>query len=343
MFGYFRFILASFVLASHTGISLQGFNIGVFAVVCFFILAGFVVSGLFDKFFYQDKPLYLKFYFERVLRIFPQYFFILALTVVFVSFSGFFEINYSVLNIFSSLTIFPLNWTRVIEAQTFIAPAWSLAVELKAYLLLPFVIFFRSVKISLAAVSISIFLVASFEFINTDLYTVNTVLGTLFIFILGTSIYNVNIRENKEPDFFDLYFPVIAYALMLLLMIVLGVVYREMIFIENVMEIAVGVMIGLPVITYIANSNIKIPFNSLFGDLSYGLFLSHFLVINIINHYSGITFSYGINESNAHISPYLYVISVFLLSVIISLIALYLVERPIKKYRFHLTKDLKRT
>jgi peptidoglycan/LPS O-acetylase OafA/YrhL len=277
------------------------------------------------------------------LRIFPQYFFILALTVVFVSFSGFFEINYSVLNIFSSLTIFPLNWTRVIEAQTFIAPAWSLAVELKAYLLLPFVIFFKSVKVSLSAISMVIFLVASFGFIDTDLYTVNTIFGTLFIFILGTSIYNVNTRKNKKPDFFDLYFPVIAYVLMLLLMIVLGVVYREMIFIENVMEIAVGVMIGLPVITYIANSNIKIPFNSLFGDLSYGLFLSHFLVINIINHYSGITFSYGINESNAHISPYLYVISVFLLSVIISLIALYLVERPIKKYRFHLTKDLKRT
>jgi len=129
---------------------------------------------------------------------------------------------------------------------------------------------------------------------------------------------------------------------MMLLMIVLGVVYREMIFVENVMEVAVGVMIGVPIVSYVASSSIKLPFNSLFGDLSYGVFLSHFLVINIIKHYSGVTFSYGINETNAHISPYLYVMSVFVLSVLISLSALYLIERPIKKYRFMLTASLRK-
>ena len=339
MFGYLRFILASFVLASHTGISLQGFNIGVFAVICFFMLAGYVVAELFDKFFGRDRLLYFEFYFERALRIFPQYFFILILTVVFVSYSGFFEIDYSVLNVLSSLTIFPLNWVGVLDFQTFIPPAWSLAIELKAYLLLPLIIYFKSLKVFVVLLSIIVFLLASFGFIDTDFYSLNTIFGTFFIFAIGSSLY-YSIKKS-DVGLFDTYFPPLVYLTMALLMIILGVVYREMIFIANVMEVALAIMIGLPIISYIANRNINLPYNSLLGDLSYGVFLSHFLVINVINHYTGITFSYGINESNAHISPVFYVVSVFIFSVVVSFIALYLIERPIKKYRFHITKNLK--
>ena len=339
MFGYLRFILACFVLASHTGISLQGFNIGVFAVICFFMLAGYVVAELFDKFFGRDRFLYFEFYFERALRIFPQYFFVLILTIVFVSYSGFFEIDLSAVNILSSLIILPLNWNSFLDFQTFIPPAWSLAIELKAYLLLPFVVYFQSLKVVLALLSVIVFLFASLGFINTDLYSLNTIFGTFFIFVIGVSIYAST--KKDDLDLFDIYFPPAIYLIMILLMIVLGVIYREMIFIANVMEVALAIIIGLPIIYFIANKNINLPYNGIFGDLSYGVFLSHFLVINVINHYTGITFSYGINESNAHISPVFYVVSVFIFSVLVSLIALYLIERPIKKYRFHITKNLK--
>jgi peptidoglycan/LPS O-acetylase OafA/YrhL len=84
MFGYFRFFLASLVLISHVGINYRGFNPGVAAVVSFYMLAGFVVCHLFSKIFKSEKPLYFHFYYERALRIFPQYLFIAGLTLIFI-------------------------------------------------------------------------------------------------------------------------------------------------------------------------------------------------------------------------------------------------------------------
>jgi peptidoglycan/LPS O-acetylase OafA/YrhL len=339
MFGYFRFVLATFVFASHVGISVQQhFNLGVFAVVCFFILAGFVVTGLFDKFFYQNKILYFEFYFERFLRIFPQYLFILALTVIFLLYTKFLSVNFDGLNVFSNLSIILLNLVDLIDIQVLVPPAWSLGLELKAYLILPFVIYFKLVKIIMAISSLVVFFLAILGFINTDLYSYNMIPGVFFMFILGVSTYNTTIKRNHDPDLFDRYFPVIVYFLMALLIIGIGI--HEKLLNSDLMEIGLGVMLGFPAIVYIAKSNINIPFNKFFGDLSYGLFLSHFLVIWMVAHFFGIDLHNGINESNDHISPYLYVIMIFVGSIIISILGLYFVERPIKKYRFHLTKNL---
>ncbi len=340
MFGYFRFILASFVFASHVGISVQQhFNLGVFAVVCFFMLAGFVVTGLFDKFFYQGKIYYLKFYLERFLRIFPQYLFILVLTVVFLLYSQYSNIELDGVNMFSNLTIFPLNFVSLIDIQILIPPAWSLGIELKAYLLLPFIVYFKPVKVIVAILSLMVFLLAIFGIIDTDLFSFNTTPGVLFLFVIGVSIYNTT-RMNKNPGLFDVCFPIFVYILMALLVVAVGM--HKKLLLTDLMEIGLGVMLGFPIIVYIAKSNVKIPFDSLFGDLSYGLFLSHFLVIYMAAYFFGVDLHRGINDSNSHISPYFYVISIFVISLAISVIALYIIERPIKKYRYHLTKGLKK-
>ena len=339
MFGYFRFILASFVFASHVGISIQQhFNLGVFAVVCFFILAGFVVTGLLDKFFYQDKFLYAKFYFERFLRIFPQYLFILFLTLIFLLYTKFKIINFDSLNIVSNISIIFLNFVDLIDIQVLIPPAWSLGIELKAYLVLPFIIIFKPIKIIIAISSLVVFLLAVLGFINTDLYLFNLIPGVLFMFVLGSSIYNITVKKNHNPDLFDKCFPVVVYLFMAFLIITIGM--HKKLLNSDLMEIGLGVMLGFPAIVFIAKSNIIFPFNSLLGDLSYGLFLSHFLVIWMVSYFLGIDLHTGINDSNKHISPYLYVTTIFIISIIISIIALYFVERPIKRFRFHLTKKL---
>ena len=341
MFGYFRFILASFVFASHVGISIQQhFNMGVFAVVCFFMLAGFVVTGLIDKFFNQDKFLYFKFYFERFLRIFPQYLFILFLTVLFLTYTDYFKINLSNLSVVSNLSIILLNLVDLIDIQLLVPPAWSLGLELKAYLILPFIFFFKPLKYILAIFSLTIFLLAILEFINTDLFSFNLIPGILFTFILGVSIYNINVRKNHHPDLFDKYFPLFVYLLMTFLIILIGI--HKKLLNSDLMEIGLGVMLGFPAIVFIAKSNLNLPFNKFFGDLSYGLFLSHYLVIWMIAHFYGIDLHNGINEDNEHISPYFYVITIFTISIMLSLIALYVVELPIKKYRFHLTREIRK-
>ena len=95
-------------------------------------------------------------------------------------------------------------------------------------------------------------------------------------------------------------------------------------------EVAVGILIGLPCVTYLAGSQIKLPFNNLLGELSYGLFLSHFLAIWIIEQYS------LINKSS---DPYSYVIAVFAISSAISFSGVFIIERKVRTYRFKFSKS----
>ncbi len=205
-----------------------------------------------------------------------------------------------------------------------VPPAWSLGVELQAYLLLPFIIYFKYVKIILAIISLCIFIIASIGIINTNHFGYRLLPGVFFMFILGASIYK-NTADNGNSDLFDLYFPIIVYIILLFLLIILGI--NKMLITPFVRETILGVIIGLPIIVYLGNHKIKIPFNSFLGDLSYGLFLSHFLAIWIIDYSSLI---------NKIHTPYLHLAMVFILSIIISLTGMYAIEKKIKNYRFNL-------
>jgi len=336
MFGYFRFFLAFLVLISHIGIKILGINPGVVAVISYYMLAGFVVSNLFSKIFVSKKPLYFLFYYERALRIFPQYIFIAGLTFIFIITTKYGSPILDPIALLNNILIIPLNYYMVLDNSILqepkwwlIPPAWSLGVELQAYLILPFIIYFKPIKIVVAIASLSVFIIASMGVINTDYFGYRLIPGVLFIFILGVSIYK-NTSKEGILDLFDKYFPIFTYLTLILLLIIF---YRyEMLLTPYVRETIFGILIGVPIITYIAGNKIKLPMNHLLGDLSYGIFLSHFLAIWIIEHYA------LINKSTA---LYSYVASVFIISLFISLAGVFIVENRIKKYRFHLSKSIK--
>ena len=334
MFGYFRFFLASLVLLSHLGIGLLGFNPGIAAVVSFYILAGFVVCNLFSNKFVAGKPLYLQFYYERSLRIFPQYFFIAALTLVFILTTKYGTPRFDLVASINNILIIPLNYNMVIDNSILqepkwwlIPPAWSLGVELQAYLILPFIIYFKPIKFMLAITSLCIFILASIGVMHTEYFGYRLLPGVLFIFILGTSIYK-NTSGNGEPDMFDKYFPTFVYTVLVFLLIILGM---HNLLLSPIRETIFGILIGLPVITYLASSKIKAPINRFLGDLSYGLFLSHFLAIWVIDYYSLI---------DKFIAPFLYVATVFIISLIVSFVGILAVENNIRNYRFSISKSV---
>lgn len=329
--------MASLVLISHVGVNIQGVNPGVAAVVLFYMLAGFVVCNLFSKIFVSKKPLYFQFYHERVLRIFPQYAFVASLTLIFITVTKFGSPKIELETLINNILIIPLNYYMVIDNSILqepkwwlIPPAWSLGTELQAYLVLPFIIYFKSIKILVAVASLCIFCVASLGFIQTDYFGYRLLPGVLFIFILGVSIYK-NTYEKGKPDLFDNYFPIIVYATLILLLIILGIF--KMLLYPYVRETILGILIGMPVITYIAKNKIKIPMNHFLGDLSYGLFLSHFLAIWTIEYYSLI-------DKSAY--QYSYVSIVFLISLLISMVGVLVIEKNIKNYRFHLSKSIEK-
>ena len=332
MFGILRFFLASLVVISHTGINLQGVNPGVVAVVIFYILAGLVVSSLFSKVFISKKPLYLKFYYERILRIFPQYIFIISLTLLFIGVTNYGSPQFHIIPLINNMFIVPLNYYMFIDNSILqepkwwlIPPAWSLGTELQAYLILPFVIYFKPVKILAAIISLCVFYVASLGFIHSDYFGYRLLPGVLFIFILGTSIYKNN-SEYCKPDLFDKYFPVVVYIMMVLLLIGLGL--QSKLLQPYVRETIFGIIIGIPIVTYLVKSTIKVPMNHYLGDLSYGLFLSHFLAIWIIDYY------FLIDKTT---DLYFYIFILFTISLSISTFGIFIVEKNIKSYRFNLS------
>ena len=88
-------------------------------------------------------------------------------------------------------------------------------------------------------------------------------------------------------------------------------------------ETLIGFLVGVPLVYGISKVKQKLPYNALLGSLSYGVFLSHFLSIWILN-YMGIPLSHS----------YRYLLFVLLISLFISYIGILFVEKHVNKVRY---------
>ena len=318
MLGYLRFFLAFLVLSSHVGIRFYGLNPGVIAVVIFYILAGYVVSHLYTDIIPNKKHKLLLFYKDRVLRIFPLYLYIITLTTIFLLATSFSNPNFTLLKLFYNITIIPLNYYMYIDSAILtksswwlIPPAWSLGTELQAYLLLPIALVYRRIRITLATISFLVYIVANFSILNPDYFGYRFIPGVFFIFLIGSCIQK---KQNKYPIF--IWLCILTLVPIFYLTTSFSPTYSK--------ETFIGLLLGIPAVYLLAKTKIKLPLNSLFGSLSYGLFLTHFLVIWILSY-----------MDYRPSSIYLYILIVTIGSTIISLLGVKTVEKQ-------LTREIKR-
>lgn len=326
MFGYYRFFLAMLVLLSHIPIKLQGFDPGVAAVVSFYILAGYVVCKLFSRLMESKEHVFREFYTDRLLRVYPLYAYVTVISIVFLLLADYGAAQFSWLNSFSALTIIPLNYFNDVDIWVLrepdaliIPPAWSLGAELQAYVLLPLVVLFKRIKIVLAALSLVVFIMASCNLINPEKFGYFYLPGVFFMFVLGSCIYKLS--EGKA-DTADHYLPVATYIILLLLIFALGVYEKALI--GHAMETVFGVIIGMPIIYYIACNAKTLPFNRFLGDMSYGIFLSHWLAIRCIDYY---------DWASKDQSIYIFTAVVAVLTFIIALPGVLLIDRKVTDFR----------
>ena len=273
MLGTFRLVLALLVALSHAGVKIAGLNPGVVAVVCFYLISGYVMTGLIRG-HYATARRVPHFYADRALRLFPQYLAIAGLTLLWFMCSGqttaFLRQMPQWTDLLSNLVVVPLNYYMFNDSDRFtlIPPAWSLGAEIQFYLLMPFLLIFRLRVVAFVA-ALAVFMIATWGKIDSDIFGYRLLPGVLTFFLLGSFLYDA--RERRSAKLIVIGGALLAgcYALLLSHYGHLMLPYNR--------ETLLGIMIGLPLLHWLG----KLPQHAVdnhLGDLSYGVFLNHFLI-----------------------------------------------------------------
>ncbi|QKG30336.1 acyltransferase family protein [Campylobacter sp. RM16187] len=308
MFGYLRFFLAYLVVINHLNFTFMGKYPGVFAVIIFYILAGFVTS----KIFLTVSPNNIKYFLiDRFLRIYPLFFVISIITLIFFIIVNFNDFKFDVYKIFLNLTLIPLNYFFFIDVglintgiglNFLVPPAWSLSAEIQAYILLIIAIKFKKIGLFMAIFSLCLFILAHLSFLDSDIHGYRLVSSVFFIFYSGYLLF------TKKYKILSIFILPISILFVYLFFKGFGFLGFETIF---------GFLVGIIVISMHNRIKIKLPFNGFFGNLSYIIFLNHFLCIWL--------YEYFFNSRN--------ILFISILSIVFGIVLYLFIEKPITKHR----------
>lgn len=274
--GSLRLMLALLVLASHAGVRIKGLNLGVSSVVMFYAISGYVMSALMERHYSQvhQAPRY---YQDRLLRLYPQYLAWIVLTWGWQRVSGytgtFLQHPVTSDDLFNNLMIVPLNYYMFNGADqyTLIPPAWSLGAEIQFYFLAPWLWRWRRLAALLATGSLSIQMLSWFGHLDGDWWGYRLLPGTLWIFVLGMTLQ----RQYRKQTAW------VGSLMAILILFVLQQCGRLQT--PYHLEVLLGVALALPLIAVLAplHNSLWSAIDEQLGQLSYGVFLNHFLLLYI--------------------------------------------------------------
>lgn len=141
------------------------FEIGWVALQLFFVLSGFLITRILilDKDL-ALKPFLKKFYWRRILRIFPLYFaYLILLTLVYILVSEPSELPKYALGLYTYTYNFSILWKDWALSKAFVH-LWTLSVEEQFYLVWPFAVYFLSIGNLKKLILILIVVVPVFRF-----------------------------------------------------------------------------------------------------------------------------------------------------------------------------------
>lgn len=309
--GMVRFTLAMAVLLSHLPISPLQFIGGGLAVQAFFIVSGFymalVLSGK-----YADTSL---FYTNRLLRIFPLYFVMMAIAAI-----GFFGLGASVTatpamfdaafgNLGSAIVLGFENlalvgqellfWFKLTPDGAFVfdpantpptevtpfawqpilvPQAWSLSMELMFYALAPFLARLRWQWLAaIAAASIGLRFAGHLLPIDYGLWQGRFFPTALFLFVLGMLAHRMLPLAARLPAF-------VGWTVCAVLIVVLiGLPRLEL---DPGMARWIVYFAVAAAAPFIFNASKNVVMDRWIGDLSYPIYLTHLAVIGVVMTYS---------------------------------------------------------
>jgi peptidoglycan/LPS O-acetylase OafA/YrhL len=273
---------------------------GIIGVDIFFVLSGFLISKiLLDNRIKAEatgvsKSTVIKnFYIRRCLRIFPIYYLVIFLLLIFSTATGT-NIKGEFLYFFtytSNIYFFKIKtWDGIISHL------WSLAVEEQFYILFPWLLLFINKKYLLHVITGFILIGVISQFLMSNIKMSEILTFCCFdAFGLGALLaWQVSYRPQKIKKFYAITSIVAVIALALF---ITGIIQKQWNYVPLKTIISV---IALWIITYIvsnsASNTIRLKFfwNSsiliFLGRISYGIYLYHNIIphmlnLNIINKY----------------------------------------------------------
>jgi len=260
-------------------------------VPVFFIISGYLIGSA-----YERRVSNTGFYIDRVRRIYPALYFSLIMSVIIV-----FVFSLPVVNseffvwVFTQMT-FMQNYDPEFLSGFGVGklnpPLWTIAVEIQFYVLVP-VIFFLINKLeikTLVFLFVSLILLKEFN----NILHINGGLGSklfnqsaiphLYLFVLGVflSIRKDLVKKYASGKFFHW---LGVYSLVVLVSVLVGVETQS-----NWQSGFVSLSLGMMAISFAFSYVEKLKVFRPKYDLSYGIYIYHYIVINVLVEvgYSGV-------------------------------------------------------
>ena len=344
--GTIRFLLAFSVVFAHMNLHSQFFNNGSDAVQLFFIISGFYMFMVLKEKYVKLDRSYWYFISNRFLRLYPIYFLILIMTIIYAFYSSKYSPNlpnkfapyvafwdqldfkYIFLLGLSNLSligqellvffnygtgpeinqlIFRPEGKNILTQFLFVTQAWSLGMEFWFYLLAPFL--FKTRTKSLIIIT-SVIIISKILFLNyySDFYNFKyrILLFEFALFLMGGISYNIRFRITSAQ------IKKVIFIAVLLLVFNLNFLTA---FLALKWLTYLLFTLSIPTIFSFTKYN---TFDKLLGELSYPIYISHALIISIVREFDP--------------NPTVYVISIILLTIVIST-TLNFITKPIETFR----------
>lgn len=341
--GFIRFLLALSVLIFHST-SLYGFTLlpGLVAVKGFFMISGFYMSFILDT-KYIGNSFYKKFILNRFLRIYPEYWLILILSIVInyvwvfsgvaKTFAPVFPIRHfflydSLLGILRDITL--LIRGDYINLQKLklplVAPAWTLIPELLFYFIVPFLWkrkWWFLCLLTLLSISLRIFMEVHYHFLSETQVTIFFPASMCyFLFgIFSYRWYGTLLTKNIQKYMFF-----VVFSLLCLSIIFWHKIPDISLFSFSLNEYFFYILLffSIPPVFVLSQKN---SIDTFLAKLSYPMYISHWFL------FSFITYTFSFRERNNT-----FVTICIIITIVFSQLMIIFIGNPIDRWRKQIMK-----
>ena len=218
---------------------------------------------------------------------------------------------------FFNFTLLPLHFRLHPQPYIYISPAWSLALEFHFYLLVPILVRPGALRGVLAAASAILFVVSASGVVESAFWGYRLLPGVLFLFLLGSLLYDL--RTSPTTGLRTTCLAAFLVSAVLLVAMIYSKASKLPFPCGVQINVLIGILASLPLVWFLSKFARRPGVDSFLGDLAYGVFLAHPLCILVL--------------AERFASPWIQFLAVSLASVLLAILAHFLVERPLRSLR----------